>query len=164
MDRLRMPPKSLLESPSVALAEAGGKDGFGCGWRDVVDMRYAGADEENVLSALTRRWTMMAEVYFNYSHDVELLKYEDIVSEKYRKENIQRVVRSLGVKDPQIDQALAVLGQQHQHQGGHHHPLDPAAWKTYLGDDIYNSIVLKAEPYMTQLGYDELSFRRRYGE
>jgi len=163
MDRLGMRPASLLENPT-AISQDWRLSGFGCSWRDVVDMRYAGVAAENVLSALTRRWTLMAEMYFKYSHEVELLKYEDVVSEKYRQEHIQRVAHNLGVKDPHIDQALAVLGAQHQVQGDHHRPFDPAAWKAYLGDDIYNAIVLKAEPYMTLLGYDDISFRRRYGE
>lgn len=155
---LNVTPTSLLASPSAISQE------FSCGWRDVVDMRYAGVDEENVLSALTRRWTMMVDVYFNTCHRAQLVKYEDIVSEKYRTELIQRVAHNLGVKEPHIDEALASMGQQLQNRGDHHHPFDPAAWKAYLGDEIYNSIVLKAQPHMTRLGYGELAFRRRYGE
>lgn len=144
MDRLKLKPADLMKHPKQLKLDK-------VGWRDVVDMSYAGVHEPNILSALTTRWNLIARTYLDAPKGlITLVRFEDLESSDTRKSAVSKATIALN-SSAAINMESALLQfNNHEQPTGSHHSVDRRA---FLGDSLYDTIVKQCSENMKAFGY-----------
>mmetsp|Transcript_112924 Transcript_112924/g.364529 ORF Transcript_112924/g.364529 Transcript_112924/m.364529 type:complete len:197 (-) Transcript_112924:66-656(-) len=142
-DRLALGPEGLRRPPRiVARADLG--------WREVLNMSYAGVREESALGTLVGRWNLMARLYLDAPKGaMALVRYEDLVAEATWEAEVRRVAAELGGAEPNVTAALGQLAEQAQRPGRHR----GLSARAVLGDGIVDEIYSRCAENMRLLGY-----------